>query len=422
MRIEVITIGGEILRGDVRDGNALVIARLLAARGCPAAEQRALPDEPVAIAAAVAEALARGARLIVTGGLGATPDDVTREAVARALGRPRVRHAAALESLRAWFAARGRTLDPVAERLADLPAGAEPLVNRIGMAPGFRVRGERGEIFALPGVPREMEAMLRAEVLPRLALAQLPAGERISARRLRTAGVSEHVLAEEIEPLLAAGVRIAYLPAEGRVDLHLSAAADAPGLAALDATLARVRSRLGPRLYAEGEEGLAAALLELLRRDGRTLAVAESLTGGAVGEALTRVPGSSEVFLGAIVAYADAAKAALLGVAPELLAAHGAVSAPVAIAMARGVLRACGASVAVATTGIAGPGGGSPAKPVGLVYFSVADAREARAYRRDLGGDRTLIQDRATTVALDLLRLHALGRLDLAGTPEPAAG
>ncbi|MBM3318694.1 MAG: CinA family nicotinamide mononucleotide deamidase-related protein, partial [Candidatus Eisenbacteria bacterium] len=416
-RIEVITIGGEILRGEVLDRNFAGIARLCAAAGYPVAEHLTLPDEPEEIAAAISAALARGAWVIATGGLGATPDDRTREAAARALGVAVERDEALAESLAARLRARGGALPEHARRMADLPAGAEPLPNEAGVAPGFLARGGGGLLFALPGVPVEAEAMMRAEVLPRLAEEASREPSPILAARLRTAGVSENELAQRIEPLLDGGVRAAYLPAAGRVDLHFSVAGGAAGRAALEAVLDRARAALGARVYALGEASLAGVVVDLFRRAGRTLAVAESLTGGAVGQALTRVPGSSAVFLGDLVAYADRAKTALLGVPPSTLAAHGAVSAQTAAGMAEGARRAYGASVAVATTGIAGPGGGSESKPVGLVWFGLADSAGVRCYRRAGGGGRVLVQDRATTTALDLLRLHAIGRLDLAGTP-----
>lgn len=416
MRIEVLTVGDEILRGDVADNNFTTIARLLSASGLALAGHRVLPDDEEALAAGFAEALARGGRLIVTGGLGATPDDRTRAAIARALGVPLLRDEALAAGLRAWYAARGRSPDPALERMAVLPAGAGALPNPVGVAPGLQLRAGGTLLFALPGVPREMEAMLQASVLPEL-LREAQAEGTLASARLRTVGVGENQLAERIEPLCAAGVRVAYLPAAGRVDLRFTAASAPAARAALAATLESVRAALGERIYAQGDEDLAAVVLDLLRARGRTLAAAESLTGGGVGEALTRVPGSSDVFLGDIVAYHNELKLRLLGVPEPVLAEHGAVSAETAAHMAIGARRACGASVAVATTGVAGPAGGSEAKPVGLVWFALAGGEGFACYRRTGGGDRVLIQDRAVTTALDLLRLDALGRLELAGPP-----
>jgi nicotinamide-nucleotide amidase len=417
VRIEIVTIGNEILSGVIGDSNFTRIARQLAREGLSACAGRVLSDDPARIAAGLSAAAAEADALIVTGGLGATSDDLTREAIAQAFERPLALDAALRESLRERFRALGRSPDPQTDRMAHLPAGASALANRTGLAPGIHLRVGACDLFALPGVPAEMETMLREEVMPRLLRATDGRVVRLETRVLRTTGIPETVLAGRVEPLLRAGVRVAYLPAAGRVDLRLSAPGDRDGRAALDETHARLANELGSLVYARDERTLEAVLLELIEGRGWRLAVAESLTGGAIGEALTRVPGSSRVFIGDVVAYADAAKRALLGVPGETLAAHGAVSAQTAVAMASGARRAMCADVAIATTGIAGPGGGSPEKPVGLVYLGICDRATGRGFRRLLSGDRWMIRERTTTLALNLLRLHALGCLDLAGSP-----
>jgi nicotinamide-nucleotide amidase len=417
VRIEIVTIGNEILSGVIADGNFTRIARHLTREGLSACAGRVLPDDLQRMAAGLAAAAAESDALIVTGGLGGTSDDLTREAIARAFGRPLAPDAALRETLHERFRALGRVPDPQTDRMAHLPAGARALANRTGLAPGIHLRVGACDLFALPGVPAEMETMLHEEVMPRLLQAAGDPEARLATRVLRTTGLPETALAERVEPRLGPGVRVAYLPAAGRVDLRLAAASDPDGRAALESTHARLADELGPLVYARDERALEAVVLESFEERGWTLAIAESLTGGAIGEALTRVPGSSRVFSGDIVAYADAAKRELLGVPGETLAAHGAVSAQTAIAMAAGARRALRADVAVATTGIAGPGGGSPDKPVGLVYLGICDRAGGSGFRRLLSGDRRMIQERTTTLALNLLRLHALGRLDLAGSP-----
>lgn len=418
MQLEVVTIGGEILAGLTREGNFAVIAEELAQAGLLVARQTVVPDDRAALVDELRRACGRSEVVITTGGLGGTPDDLTRSAVAAVLDRKLVFQ----ESLRSAIQERTRVLGiaagPAGEAMALLPTGARPLTNPAGLAPGFEVRTARGHLYALPGVPEEMRAMLVAEVLPLLAKAGH--GRQVHRERLRTVGVPESQLASTLAPLVERGVRIAYLPAAGRVDLLLSAPGDAAGEAALGVSLRRLQRRLGPALYATGNVGLAEAVLALLRQQGATLAVAESLTGGQVGAALTRVPGSSASFLGDVVAYSDRAKETLLGVPAAILGAHGAVSAAAAAAMAAGARTALGATIAVATTGIAGPGGGAERKPVGLVYCGVAREGEVRSFRYRMSGNRAMIQARTTTVALNLLRLALLERLSVAARHEVA--
>jgi nicotinamide-nucleotide amidase len=416
MSAEVLTIGSEILAGHTCEANFAGIASALAAEGVRLERHTVVPDERAALTAELKRALERSELVIATGGLGATPDDVTRRAVATVLNRKLVFRddllAAIREKLRACDSAAG----PAVETMALLPAGASPLANRVGLAPGFLLRTERGMLLALPGVPEEMTVMLHEQVLPALREAGLTG--RASGETLHTAGVSEAQLAEWVEPLLAEGVRAAYLPVPGRVDLRLSAAGDEPGRRHLQETIGRLQQKLGPHLFGGGATTLEEAVLQQLRQHHLTLAVAESLTGGGLGGALTRVPGASEAFAGGVVAYADAAKQRLLGVPEETLRRYGAVSAPTAIAMAAGARRTFSASVGIATTGIAGPAGGSGEKPVGLVFVALSDGATARAFRYLFGGSRRLIQDRSVSVALNLLRLHLIGRLDLVARHE----
>lgn len=416
MPAEVITIGSEILAGHTCESNFAVIAGAMAREGIKLERHTVVPDERGALTEELKRALERSEIVIATGGLGATPDDITRRSVASVLQRKLVYRDELSAEIRDKLRARDTAPGPGVETMALLPGGATPLANPVGLAPGFLIRTDKALLFALPGVPEEMSAMLEAQVLP--VLRETGHAGRAVTETLHLAGVSESVLAEQVEPLLAEGVRAAYLPVPGRVDLRLSAAGDEKGRRHLQETIARLQPRLGPRLYGAGEATLPEAVLQQLRQRHLTLAVAESLTGGQLGGALVRVPGASETFLGDVVAYSNAAKQRLLGVPEETLRRHGAVSAPVAIAMAGGARRALGASVGIATTGIAGPSGGSGEKPVGLVYFGLHDAAGSRAFRYLFAGGRRLIQDRSVTVACDLLRLHLIGRLDLVARYE----
>jgi len=414
MRIEVATIGDEILSGRTRDGNFRHIARRLSELGLAVAHYCVLPDEPALIAAGLQAAAARCSDLIVTGGLGATPDDVTRSALSAAAGSPLVTDPRLESEIAARYRALGREPDAAAAALTRLPAVAQAIPNPVGLAPGIRMSLGACLVTALPGVPREMQAMFFDAVLPRLR-ARLAAGavapQRVALRR--TTGVAENELARRLEPLCPVPGRIAYLPSAGRIDLRIVAPEASVPEAAWRAALEAIDAELGARCYARDPQALEAVVLAALAKRRVWLACAESLTGGLIGAAITRVPGSSRVLRGDLVTYHDEAKCEILGVDPQILARDGAVSAAVARQMAVGARERLRADVAVATTGIAGPTGGTPAKPVGLVYFGLADRAGTAVYRHRLGGDRALIQNRSVTLALDALRLHLLDRRDL---------
>jgi nicotinamide-nucleotide amidase len=411
MEAEVIAVGSEILAGHTRDTNFVTIATAFAREGIALVRHTIVPDDRDALGEVLRAALARSPLVIVTGGLGATPDDVTRRVMATALGRKLIFREPLLDALRKKYAARGVAMNPASEAMALVPAGAQPIENRVGIAPGLLLRTEQSVLISLPGVPGEMERMLVDEVIP-LLRSEGVAG-RLRSETLRTVGVSETTLAEWVRPLLGEGVQCAYLPGAGRVDLRLWVREAEREEGALRATAQRLSERLGPALYARGDATLEKAVVSLLAQRGLRIAVAESLTGGRIGAALTDVPGSSAVFQGSIVAYANDAKRDLLGVAESTLRQHGAVSGPVAEAMAHGARVALGADLAISATGIAGPAGGTPEKPVGLVHFGMSEARFARSLRYQMGGSRAMIQERCVTVALNMLRLYTIERLDL---------
>ncbi len=404
MDVELLTVGTELLLGFTLDTNAAELGQQLSHYGLRVTRQATVPDTVEAIRDALATAVQRAPLIIVTGGLGPTDDDCTREAVAGLLGLPLVFDETIWASLEARAAALGRALPDTNRPQAMVPVGATVLPNRWGTAPGLWIPHPQGTVVLLPGVPSEMRALLTHEVLPRL-----PAATRlIGSRLIRTVGVSEARLGELLSPLrpALAPLTLAYLPDRSMIDLRLTCWDGTP--AEVAAELARgerlVREVVGEWCYGTESDDLAAVVLQRLRARGLRLAVAESCTGGMLGARLTAVPGCSDVFQGGVMVYGNAAKQTLLGVPEALLDAHGAVSEPVAEAMARGVAARLNAGVGVGITGIAGPGGGSPEKPVGTVYLSILVGERITVEKLALLGDREQIRERAIVAALARLR------------------
>ncbi|HEY7637302.1 MAG TPA: competence/damage-inducible protein A [Gemmatimonadales bacterium] len=405
MNFELITIGTELLLGFTLDSNGAEIASALAATGVRVVRRTSVGDRAQDIRQAVDEALKRTGAVLTTGGLGPTRDDVTKRAVAELFQAPLEFDDQVWADLLARFARLLRKPAPSNRSQAEVPRGATVLRNRWGTAPGLWLEGGPGLVIMLPGVPSEMRKLLEHEVLPRLAAR---AGDSvIESLVIRTTGIPESSLAErmgnieeEIEPLT-----LAYLPGLEGVDLRVSAwdmtPADADAQLGLAAQL--LRQRAGDHVYGEGGADLAGVVLDRLRDRGLRLGVAESCTGGLLGARLTEIPGSSDVFVGGVVTYANEMKTALLGVSPELIAAHGSVSEPVAAAMARGALERLAVPVAVSVTGIAGPAGGSESKPVGTVCFGFAHDGRSETRRTVFPGSRHEIRARAAQAALFLV-------------------
>jgi nicotinamide-nucleotide amidase len=377
---------------------------VLSAQGVRVVRRTAVADRAEDIRQAVAEALRRTGAVLTTGGLGPTRDDVTKKAVADLFGVPLRFDEAVWEHLLERFRRLGRTPAASNRTQAEVPEGAIVLRNRWGTAPGLWLSGGPGLAIMLPGVPQEMRRLLEHEVGPRLA-AQGTASV-IRSLVVRTTAIPESTLAErmgEIESEIAP-LTLAYLPGLDGVDLRLSAW----GLAPQEAD-ARLRSaadlltaRAGEYAYGEGENDLAAVVLDLARCRGLRLATAESCTGGLVAERLTDIPGSSDVFSGGVVAYSNELKTTLLGVPPTLIEAHGAVSEEVGRAMAEGARARLGVDLAVSVTGIAGPGGGSEGKPVGTVWIAIASPQAVEARRTMFFGTRREIRARSAQAALYL--------------------
>jgi nicotinamide-nucleotide amidase len=415
MHIEVVTIGDELLLGYTIDTNAAHLARTLAAEGVEIARRTTVGDSADAIAAAVRDGLDRAGAVITTGGLGPTSDDLTKPSIAALFGRGLVLDEEHLAWMEERFTRLFQRPMPAANRQqAMLPEGARKLRNNHGSAPGIWLEDDRGRWVAmLPGVPREMRGMLGDTLLP-LIRERIGDDRRVvSSRTLRTTGIGESFIADRVASLDqgVGDVALAYLPNAEGTDLRVTVRGARPDDAArrLAAAAERLRTVVGDAVYGEDGADLAAVVLDLCREKGLTVGVAESCTGGLLGARLTAIPGSSDVVVGGVIAYSNTLKVSLLGVPSPALAEHGAVSEPVVRAMASGARSATGASIGVAITGIAGPGGGTEEKPVGTVWVASDLAGDVEARRLRLIGDRTEVRQRAAQAALEMVRQRVLG-------------
>ena len=407
----IIAIGSEMLGPLRQDTNSLWLTARLEEIGIPVVRKSIVGDDPVALAEELSFA-ARSARYVfTTGGLGPTADDVTVAAVASWLDAPLERNEAFLEKMRRRFERRGFEMPACNAKQADFIVGARVLQNPRGTAPGFWADRDGVEVVVLPGVPSEMREIMDDSVLP--VLRERAAGVVGRRRVLRIAGMGESAVEELVAPLYAKWKDdpVTILASPGEVQLHLAVRgqpleADAR-LAAMEADFREV---LGTRVFGEDSDDLARVVGRLLADSGRTVAFAESCTGGMIASLLTDVPGSSRYFLGSVVSYANGAKEALLGVDPETLRRWGAVSSETARAMARGARERFDADLAVAVTGIAGPDGGTPEKPVGTVHFGLAARGGAEIEKkRQFVGDRSVVRRAASVHALELLRRFLAG-------------
>lgn len=406
--VRIVVVGSELTAGRTPDRNGPSLARAVASRGGRVEEIRLLPDDEGALAHAIRRSLEAGRGTLVCGGLGPTPDDRTRRAAAAALGRK-------LTESSEWRRSLEERGLPTGGGQALLPEGARLVPNPHGTAAAFEVGAREGWLLALPGVPAELAGLLDGPA--GAVLDERLSGTPAPVLRIGVAGIPESEVAARLREVTAIeGLEVASDPRLGLVDLRLSAPArpsaagpPVPGVATeeTEARLARageaLRERFGEDVYEVGERSLEAVVLDRLREEGATLSTAESCTGGWVGRALTAVPGSSDVYWGGAVTYADAAKRELLGVAAETLEGHGAVSRETAREMASGMRRRAGADWSLAITGIAGPGGGSPAKPVGTVWIAV-DGPAPAVRRFGFPGGREEVRHRSVHAALDLLR------------------
>lgn len=401
MDLELVTIGTELLLGFTVDSNTALMGQLLAGAGIRISRSTSVGDDPELVAGAVGEALRRNRLVITSGGLGPTSDDLTRQAVAALFGLPLEFHQEIWDQLTARFARMGRTLAEKNRCQAEVPRGATVLPNPRGTAPGLWISGDLGEVILLPGPPRELRGLMVEEVLPRLT----SRGESSVIRSLvvRTTGIAESAVAERLEPAEAElpPLTLAFLAGLEGVDLRITSWNLPASEAArqLETAADRIRGLLGAHVYGTDEDDLAEAFLAECRDRSLTLAVAESCTGGGIGARITSVPGSSDVFVGGLIAYANRLKHTL-GVSSRILEGHGAVSEETVLVMARAAREHYGVDLGLAVTGIAGPGGGSAEKPVGLVWLAIADAKGVETHRWVFPGSRQEIRARAAQFAL----------------------
>jgi len=408
---EIITIGNELLLGLVVNGNAAYLGRALAEAGVPVRWSSVVADDMEEIQAALARALEHASVIVITGGLGPTPDDMTKEAVAKFFNMELELRADILEAVEARFARFGRTMPEVSRGQAVFPRGAEVIPNPLGTAAGIHITRDNCEVFVIPGVPHEMEGMTTNYLVPWLRenLTSAP----FLAKTLQTTGIGESLILERLHGVehINEVVQLAFLPSPTGVTLHLSAKSQDTYEA--EAQLAEaeelIRERIGEFVYATGKQSLAEVIARILTNRGKTIAVAESCTGGLVANTLTNIPGSSNFFERGFVTYSNRSKTELLGVSEELIGEHGAVSEEVVRAMAEGARRKAKTDYGLATTGIAGPDGGTPEKPVGTVWVAVADARETVAEKIQAGYTREMNKMRFAQAVLFLLYKRLMG-------------
>jgi nicotinamide-nucleotide amidase len=415
VRAEIIAVGSEMLTPLKVDTNSLFITGRLNEIGLDVAAKTVVGDDRALLADVVRQALARAEVVLLTGGLGPTADDVTREAVADALGLPLDEDAAIVQRLEQRFGRRGLTMPANNRKQALVPRGAVIVPNEKGTAPGLVMARDGRLVVLLPGPPRELEPMVEHVVREHLAAFAGPF--RLFRRVLRTTGRSESQVDALVQPIYArwtswpTPIQTTILASPGQIELHLAVrAADASqAQQVLDAATQEIASALGPTLFAVGDRRLEEVVGELLRAQGLTIATAESCTGGLLASRLTDVAGSSDYVERGVVCYSNRAKADLLGVPEATLGEHGAVSEPVAVAMARGIRERAGTDLGVGITGIAGPGGGSAAKPVGTVVLALAWADGERVQTSWFPGERDQVKFFSSQAALDMVRRRLLG-------------
>ena len=410
-RLALVAIGDEVLRGEINNSNAAFLAERLFESGFVLTEQLVVSDDPLAIRSALVRLRADVDVIITTGGLGPTEDDRTVDVVAELMATGTHADEPSLDAMKKRFSTHGFEMTPNNLRQVRIPNGASPLPNAAGIAPGFVARLGGADAFFLPGVPREMEKMFVDEVLPRLQRRMADHGGAIPATRTwHLYGMGESHIDHRLAGLLM-GVEGATLHFRTASPVnHVKLVVRLPDAAEARATLEKVdaelRKRIGPGIYGVDGESFPSAVSKALRAQEATLAFAESCTGGMAGDLISSEAGASAFFRGSVVAYADDIKTGLLGVKPETLADFGAVSEPTAREMAEGAKRVCGSSVAVAITGIAGPEGGAPDKPVGTVCFAVCGPGTTRASTKLFAGGRERVRVASAFYALDLARRY----------------
>jgi nicotinamide-nucleotide amidase len=408
VKAELLTIGDEILYGQIIDTNSAWMSAELSKVGVSVVRKVSVGDNEEEILEAIASAEQRSDVVLITGGIGPTNDDLTKPCLAKFFKCDLVLHEEALAEVTAFFKSRGRELTETNRQQAVLPEACTKITNPVGTAPGMWFEQNGKVVMSMPGVPHEMKKMMTEQVIPRLQKKfTLPA---IRHLMVQTAGMGESFLADKIagwEKALPESIRLAYLPSLGQVTLRLTGRGDSPEV--IDQTLRREADKLAPligdHIFGYGGDTLEAVIGRTLRERKLTLAAAESCTGGYLSHLITSVPGSSDYFVGTMIPYSDDIKLRQLGVRPETLKEHGAVSEPTVMEMATGVRSTFNADIGVATSGIAGPGGGTPEKPVGLVWIAYADKHQAVTRKLQLSADRMINIRLASIAVLNLIRI-----------------
>ena len=418
-RADILAIGSELLHGGRVDSNSLFIADMLAQCGIRVAQKMAISDELCDIESALRSTWKQADVLILTGGLGSTQDDRTREAVATTFGRKLAVRPKAMQILKRQLHRRGRIITPLLARQSLMPLGAKVLDNHVGTAPGFYLQEGKTHVFVIPGVPREAREMMEFQVQP-LLKRRLKGAAVLWSHAFNTMGLPETDIQQLVAPLLrrSSGIALSLLASTKGVKVTLSCwdATDSivrqskksKSVLQRDSLLHDVRKSLGPSLFSEGDETMEEVVGQLLSSHKWTIGLAESCTGGLIAHRITEVPGSSEYLERGTVTYSNKAKQELLGISANLLRKHGAVSVQVAEAMAKGIRAKSRVDLAVSVTGIAGPGGGSGKKPVGLVYMAIDGPQGTQSQRFQFGGNRTEIKFRSSQAALNIIRCYLL--------------
>lgn len=408
MQAEIIAVGSELLTPDRIDTNSLFLTQRLNHLGIAVARKTVVGDQHEHVRDAFRCALDRVELVVASGGLGPTLDDLTREAVAELLSRKLVLNTSVLQGIEARFRRLGRTMPEVNKRQAMVPEGADLLENSRGTAPGLWLESAGRFIVLLPGPPHELQAMFTDKVEPRLE--RLAGATRLFYREMRTAGLTESEVEQRTAPIYTQyeSVQTTILTAPGEIQLHLRLWSSdyAAAERTLEEMVERITLALGENVFTSNGQKLEEIVAHEMTLNQATVATAESCTGGLLAERLTRVPGSSSYFLGGVVCYSNDLKTAWADVPAELIQSKGAVSPEVAQALAQGIRRRIGATLGIGITGVAGPSGGSPEKPVGLVYIALADANGSRDRTLRFPGDRERIRWHASQAALDMLRRY----------------
>ncbi len=409
MKAAIISIGNELLNGKTVNKNATFIAAKLYEIGVETVTVLTIRDDAFAIREALDLALQKAEVVISTGGLGPTHDDITKKVIAEYFGSTLVLNEAILQKIQEKFKRRGSEMPPINRNQALVPENARLIDNPVGTAPGLLFERQNHWVFVLPGVPREMQAMVENFIVPFLKeKGQLP---EIQVHFYRTTGIAESRIYQLCRDFFEqfSDYEIAFLPKFTGVDIRVAVKTDSPNASRFAEFEAELYRRIGKYIYTKGEEELEAVVGRLLKEKGYTIAVAESCTGGLVQDRITNVSGSSEYFMGGMVTYSNESKMKFLGVQETSLNQYGAVSDVVAREMATGVRKAVGTTIGVSTTGIAGPTGATPEKPVGLIYIGLATPDAVLARRFVFTNDRRLNKELGAQAALELVRRYLLG-------------